>query len=659
MVSKEVKEELTSMMERVNTTEREISHEAEPSHTFKYASKWRSARYKLKSRFMLKSLMKDLNLYGTNQDYMDELELYLTEAKLRKNTSIYSLVEVDEAPKNPWVIYPTSNFKSIWNICLIMLLFYTATLMPYRLSFSDKTSRDGWWYWDLLLDFGFCIDIVVNCFSAYVNSDGETVTNNRLILWNYTKSWLLIDVIAVFPFDFINEDQDSGDSKGGYNSLIRLVRLPRLYRLVRISRVIKAFSEVNQSEWVEKLQEMIRIKHSIMRLLTSFLTVLVCLHIMACFWYFAAKLNDLDPDTWVFRFGYMDATEGRLYLASLYWALTTLATVGYGDITPGTNIEKCLAMAWMVFGMIFFSFTIGSLTSMLSGIDTKETVLSNKLSVVDEFAKESHLSKAIQKRLRIALRYSTDKQGFSWADKIGIFNELPRKLRYEVALVMHKGAVKNFPFFADKDPVFISSTVPFLQSIMIPEGEFIFKEGEYADEIYFLVRGRAALVTADGKVPYKSLQANSYFGEIELIKQVPRRYSSMALVDCDLLTLSRQMVNLIKEEFPAIWTEMVEVAENRDKLNSQTKRALRHLQKLKRTGEIEGMSHEQVKESVDAYAKASEPFEVPEPNEEEELDDLTNFITDIEIQLAEAADSIQVLLQKLNSQSTPMSRRSR
>jgi CRP-like cAMP-binding protein len=656
MVSKEVKDELASMMERVNTTEREVSQEVVSSHGFKYASKWRSAHNKLKSRFMLKSLMKDLNLYGTSQDYMDELELYLTEAKFRKNTTIYNLVEENEEPKNPWVIYPTSSFKSIWNVCLIMLLLYTATLMPYRISFTDKTGRDGWWYWDLVLDFGFCIDIVVNCFSAYVDSEGQVVANNRLILWNYTKSWLLIDVIAVFPFDLFNENQDQSRSKSGYNNLIRLVRLPRLYRLVRISRVIKAFSEVNQSEWVEKLQEMIRIKASIMRLLTSFLTVLVCLHIMACFWYFAAKLNDIGPDTWVFRFGYLDASEGRLYLASLYWALTTLATVGYGDITPGTNIEKCLAMAWMLFGMIFFSFTIGSLTSMLSGIDTKETVLSNKLSIVDEFAKESHLSKAIQKRLRSALRYSTDKQGFSWADKIGIFNELPRKLRYEVALVMHKGAVKNFPFFANKDPVFISSTVPFLQSIMIPEGEFIFKEGEYADEIYFLVRGRAALVTADGKVPYKSLQANSYFGEIEMIKQVPRRYSSMALVECDLLTLSRQMVNLIKEEFPGIWTEMVEVAEHRDKLNAHTKRALRHLQMLKRTGQIEGMNQEQIKESVDAYAKASEPFEVEEPNEEKELESLNSFITDIEIQISEAAEAVHVLLQKLNSQSTPMSR---
>jgi len=654
MLSKEVKEELTSMMERVHTNERQSleSKGMDPGMTEqsegKFVGKWKSVRSKLKSKLLMKNMMKDLNLYGTSTDYVDELETYLSEAKVVRNPSVYTLIDEDEIVKKNWIIYPSSTFKSIWSIVLILLLLYTATLMPYRIAFVEKSKRDGWWYWELLVDCGFGLDILVNCFSAYVNADGETVDDRRRILMNYIKTWLVVDIIAVIPFDLFNNDQDSGQTQSDYGNLIRLVRLPRLYRLVRITRVLKAFSDVNQSECAEKLQEIIRIKHSIMRLLSSFLTVMVCLHIMACFWYFAAKLNDFGPNTWIYRNGLLDAEEGKLYTASLYWALTTLATVGYGDITPGTNIERCLAMAWMVFGMIFFSFTIGSLTSMLSGIDTKETVLTNKLSVVDEFARQSHLSKDIQKKLRNALRYSTEKQGFSWSDKINIFNELPRNLRYEVSLAMHKGAARTLPFFANKDPVFISSVVPFLQSVMIPEGEYIFKETEYADEVYFLIKGRAALVAGNDKIPYKSLQANSYFGEIEVIKQIPRKYSAMALVDCDFLTLSRQMTVVIKEEFPVVWNEMIQVAEERDKLNYQTKRALKQMQKLKMTGEIEGMSQEAIRESVEAYAKYKQEKATSEDQDTEALDNLNNFIQMIESQMLEAKSALKYLLEKRN-----------
>jgi hyperpolarization activated cyclic nucleotide-gated potassium channel 1 len=67
----------------------------------------------------------------------------------------------------------------------------------------------------------------------------------------------------------------------------------------------------------------------------------------------------------------------------------------------------------MLFGLYFFSFTIGSLSSILSGIDTKENALINKLAVIDEFAKEANLSKNLQNRLRHALRYSIEQSGFS------------------------------------------------------------------------------------------------------------------------------------------------------------------------------------------------------------------------------------------------------
>lgn len=55
-----------------------------------------------------------------------------------------------------------------------------------------------------------------------------------------------------------------------------------------------------------------------------------------------------------------------LYIASIYYSFTALTTVGYGDITAGTNVEMIVTMIWMVFGVGFYSFTIGILSSVLA-----------------------------------------------------------------------------------------------------------------------------------------------------------------------------------------------------------------------------------------------------------------------------------------------------
>lgn len=41
------------------------------------------------------------------------------------------------------------------------------------------------------------------------------------------------------------------------------------------------------------------------------MTALICVHLAACLWFFSAKLNDFDPQTWVVKFGIQDSAVGR------------------------------------------------------------------------------------------------------------------------------------------------------------------------------------------------------------------------------------------------------------------------------------------------------------------------------------------------------------
>jgi voltage-gated potassium channel len=51
---------------------------------------------------------------------------------------------------------------------------------------------------------------------------------------------------------------------------------------------------------------------------------------------------------------------------SMYWAIVTLTTVGYGDLSPRTGLGKVLASAVMVLGYAIIAVPTGIVTSELT-----------------------------------------------------------------------------------------------------------------------------------------------------------------------------------------------------------------------------------------------------------------------------------------------------
>ena len=56
------------------------------------------------------------------------------------------------------------------------------------------------------------------------------------------------------------------------------------------------------------------------------------------------------------------------YLYSVYWALTTLTTVGYGDIIPANNAERAYALLALLIGALVFGFLLSSIGDMISKV---------------------------------------------------------------------------------------------------------------------------------------------------------------------------------------------------------------------------------------------------------------------------------------------------
>ena len=68
----------------------------------------------------------------------------------------------------------------------------------------------------------------------------------------------------------------------------------------------------------------------------------------------------------------MNEDDGlHLYLVSIYWAISTISTVGYGDIHPYNVTEKLFTLVWMVIGVAFYSYTVSTLSTIMLGSNSE------------------------------------------------------------------------------------------------------------------------------------------------------------------------------------------------------------------------------------------------------------------------------------------------
>ena len=100
-------------------------------------------------------------------------------------------------------------------------------------------------------------------------------------------------------------------------------------------------------------------------LIYFFLIFLILCHTLACLWFIIAVLEDFERTGWVMNFGYRDASVWTLYIASFYFILATITTVGYGDLNANTEAEMIFCCVLMVIGVIAYSISISYLSSII------------------------------------------------------------------------------------------------------------------------------------------------------------------------------------------------------------------------------------------------------------------------------------------------------
>jgi len=511
----------------------------------------------LRAVIKLNKLCKDIKTYGSSEELLNTKNRSKKAIEQAVDPSLEKYVKPDIEEELPWgIISPTGTFMGYWSIVLFVLMCYVSIIMPIKMAFIEDDT--AWFTIDLIVDILFICDIIICCNTAFYDANENLVSTRREIVWEYLKGWMLFDIAASFPSSLL----DYITSGSINNDILKFARLPRLYKLIRATRLFKMYKIASKGGFMESAQDYLRITTGIIRVVSFFLTIIICNHIAACMWVYIANM-DGSPDTWIHRCGYTNADGGTLYLAAFYWSYQILSTLGYGDIPPYTTAELLISIIWMMVGAGVFSMNIGNLSSVLTSMDTGTNNLSFKIATLYEFCHDAKLGSDLRRKLKNAVEYSHKHNLFSWVDKQKIFDELPPHLKCEVAAQMYDGVISKIHFFNEKDGTFTALVVPLLQPLKTVYREIIYKKHDHPFSIFFLVDGRVSYLMHN-TLPYKCMVTGSYFGEQEVIMKTKRKYNMRSERNCDLLTLSKSVFStVIEQEYNEVYEEMKELAMQR------------------------------------------------------------------------------------------------
>ena len=401
---------------------------------------------------------------------------------------------------------------------------------------------------DAVTDTVFFVDIWVQFHTAVWKLNPGTVQHwelcddLRTVRWLYLKGEFKWDAVGQIPWHYVNCFAPSSER---WLKALRLLRLFKLFRLHSLDRrITKLFQEAGKTTTLVRLLFMLFLGG----------------HWMSCLWFWVGFGSHGDPAShgWVAVEGMVDS-NGHLieslffaWITSVYWSVTTMTTIGYGDISAGTSWERTIACIAMCMGAGLFAWGTGKITHVLTWSSKCQQRFNNLEEELNEFMDCRGISMGLRRQVKEYFQLKFPSMRIF--DEPAIMASLPRELRYKLMTELYADMMQMAPLFMACDEDTKREICYRMRSTNCTEGITVTTEGEVATDLYIVQLG-SVRITREG-MELAILERGEMFGENAIFSwscDGKRTRTAVTLTSCDLCMLSVEDVEHLFEEYNSFY----------------------------------------------------------------------------------------------------------
>ena len=278
-----------------------------------------------------------------------------------------------------------STFIIIFDFILIIFSLYTIFFIPFSLAgrkyYCEKESNISMipkYFTEII----FILDFIFSTFKSYYNYEYKKITLTKKIIKHYLRSGFAMDFIEAIPSYIISRVIcNKKECDNFYLSKSEIIL--SILLIMKSFKIFKALSHKG-NKVMEILYESISEYYYFEQLLSSIIYIFSCFcffHALICIHIFLGR--NTFPN-WLTSLKIQDKSLGYKYLCSFYFIITTMTTVGYGDIVCISPIERNFQIILLAIGTVVYSFIITKFGNYIEKKSDIQIELNNNENILEQ-----------------------------------------------------------------------------------------------------------------------------------------------------------------------------------------------------------------------------------------------------------------------------------